>query len=58
MISDDQLYTLALFLGSTSMVLIVAYHWLQINSDEGQAILLKENGDVATDGKKKGKTVS
>jgi oligosaccharyl transferase complex subunit OST4 len=56
MISDNQLYTLALFLGSTSMVLIVAYHWLQINSDEGQSILQQENGNI--DGKKKAKVVS
>jgi len=58
MISDSQLYTLALFLGSTSMVLIVAYHWLQINSDEGQAIMLKENANGVAEGKRKGKAAS
>jgi hypothetical protein len=32
MISDSQLYSLALFLGAVSMLLIVAYHFLEINS--------------------------
>lgn len=32
MITDDQLYTLALFLGSASMLLIVLYHFLEINA--------------------------
>ncbi|KIW06625.1 uncharacterized protein PV09_02337 [Verruconis gallopava] len=34
MISDNQLYTLALFLGSASMLLIVLYHWLEINAKD------------------------
>jgi hypothetical protein len=33
MISDADLYRLAVFLGSTSMVLIVLYHFLEINGD-------------------------
>jgi len=33
MISDTDLYTLALFLGSTSMALIVGYHYLEANAD-------------------------
>ncbi|KAH6896891.1 Oligosaccaryltransferase-domain-containing protein [Thelonectria olida] len=33
MISDADLYRLAVFLGSTSMVLIVLYHFLEINAD-------------------------
>lgn len=32
MISDDDLYRLAIFLGSTSMVLIVLYHFLEVNA--------------------------
>jgi len=36
MITDAQLYSLALFLGATSMILIVLYHFLQVNSDEEQ----------------------
>lgn len=36
MISDASLYSLAVFLGSASMLLIVLYHYLEINSDEHQ----------------------
>jgi oligosaccharyl transferase complex subunit OST4 len=32
MISDDDLYRLAIFLGSASVVLIVIYHFLEVNS--------------------------
>ena len=32
MISDDALYRLAIFLGSLAMLLIVLYHFLEINS--------------------------
>lgn len=32
MISDNALYTLAILLGSISMLLIVFYHFLEINS--------------------------
>lgn len=35
MISDDDLYRLAIFLGSVSVVLIVVYHFLEINSQDG-----------------------
>ncbi|KAK6845053.1 hypothetical protein PG995_015163 [Apiospora arundinis] len=34
MISDDDLYRLAIFLGSVSMVLIVVYHFFEVNSVE------------------------
>lgn len=34
MISDDQLYTLSIFLGSLAMMLIVIYHFLEVNSTE------------------------
>lgn len=34
MISDDDLYTLAIFLGSLSMLLIVLYHFLEVNAIE------------------------
>lgn len=34
MISDASLYSLAVFLGSASMLMIVLYHFLEINSDE------------------------
>lgn len=32
MISDDELYKLAIFLGCISMALIVVYHFLEVNS--------------------------
>lgn len=46
MISDNELYSLAIFLGSLAMLLIVLYHFLEINSnktddDEGGNSLLK-----------------
>ncbi|EDN98606.1 predicted protein [Sclerotinia sclerotiorum 1980 UF-70] len=34
MISDDELYRLAIFLGSAAMLLIVLYHILEVNSAE------------------------
>ena len=37
MISDSQLYTLAIFLGSAAMILIVLYHFLEVNSEEHAA---------------------
>ena len=32
MISDDDLYRLAIFLGSAAMLLIVLYHFLEVNA--------------------------
>ena len=34
MISDNDLYRLAIFLGSVAMVLIVVYHFLEVNSQD------------------------
>jgi oligosaccharyl transferase complex subunit OST4 len=34
MITDSQLYSLAIFLGSAAMLLIVLYHFLEVNSEE------------------------
>jgi len=34
MISDAQLYTLAIFLGSAAMLLIVLYHFLEVNAQD------------------------
>ena len=39
MITDNQLYTLAIFLGSASMLLIVLYHFLEINAKDSGADL-------------------
>jgi hypothetical protein len=36
MISDDDLYRLAIFLGSVAMILIVFYHFFEVNSQESQ----------------------
>ncbi|KAI1456158.1 hypothetical protein F4805DRAFT_433341 [Annulohypoxylon moriforme] len=36
MISDDDLYTLAIFLGSVAVVLIVVYHFFEVNSGEDE----------------------
>ncbi|KAL7944658.1 Oligosaccaryltransferase domain-containing protein [Trichoderma barbatum] len=42
MISDDELYKLAIFLGSISMVLIVVYHFLEVNSKDKSAAAVKK----------------
>lgn len=34
MISDNELYTLSIFLGSCAMLLIVLYHFLEVNADD------------------------
>jgi oligosaccharyl transferase complex subunit OST4 len=34
MISDNQLYTLAIFLGTSAMLLIVLYHYLEVNAED------------------------
>ncbi|KAI9679554.1 MAG: hypothetical protein M1817_005576 [Caeruleum heppii] len=44
MISDDDLYSLAIFLGSVAMLLIVLYHFLEVNA--------KDTGDVVTPAEK------
>lgn len=38
MISDSQLYTLALFLGSAAMLLIVLYHFLEVNATDDEVM--------------------
>jgi oligosaccharyl transferase complex subunit OST4 len=37
MIADEELYRLAVFLGSAAMLLIVLYHYLEVNSVEEPA---------------------
>jgi oligosaccharyl transferase complex subunit OST4 len=34
MISDNDLYTLSIFLGSCAMLLIILYHFLEVNADD------------------------
>ena len=36
MITDNQLYTLAIFLGSAAMLMIVLYHFLEVNSSDDE----------------------
>lgn len=38
MITDDQLYTLAIFLGSIAMLLIVLYHFLEVNAQDDDSL--------------------
>jgi hypothetical protein len=38
MISDNGLYSLAVFLGSLAMLLIVLYHFLEINAQDDKAV--------------------
>lgn len=42
MITDDELYRLAIFLGSAAMVLIVLYHFFEVNAGENQDEAVKE----------------
>ena len=37
MISDNELYSLAIFLGSFSMLLIVLYHFLEVNAKDNKS---------------------
>jgi len=48
MISDDDLYRLAIFLGSAAMLLIILYHFLEVNAVEEPAMDAKENGASST----------
>ncbi len=36
MISDATLYSLAIFLGSAAMMMIILYHFLEINAKDGK----------------------
>mgnify|MGYP001940501494 CR=1 FL=1 len=44
MISDAQLYSLAIFLGSAAMLMIILYHFLEINArpDDKEAPVSQE----------------
>ncbi|KAK4455724.1 Dolichyl-diphosphooligosaccharide--protein glycosyltransferase subunit 4 [Podospora aff. communis PSN243] len=44
MISDDELYRLAIFLGCAAMVLIVVYHYFEVNAQESRPVAVKEKG--------------
>jgi oligosaccharyl transferase complex subunit OST4 len=49
MISDDELYRLAIFLGSAAMLLIILYHFLEVNAVEEPAEDIKVAGISQTD---------
>ncbi|KAK0635139.1 Oligosaccaryltransferase-domain-containing protein [Bombardia bombarda] len=38
MISDDELYRLAVFLGSAAMILIVVYHFFDVNARTDETV--------------------
>lgn len=49
MITDAQLYSLALFLGCAAMLMIVLYHFLEVNAvdDDNDAIVDEKSGAAA-----------
>lgn len=49
MISDASLYSLAVFLGSAAMLLIVLYHFLEINAKEDDTLKPAVSGDRKAD---------
>lgn len=52
MITDSELYSLAIFLGSAAMVLIILYHFFEVNADENEKRIEKEK--AATQGTQPG----
>ena len=38
MITDSQLYTLSIFLGSAAMLLITLYHFLEVNAQDDEEL--------------------
>lgn len=47
MITDNQLYSLAIFLGSAAMLMIVLYHFLEVNSQDFEGgVIVGANGDA------------
>lgn len=45
MISDDDLYRLAIFLGSCAMMMIVLYHFLDVNAIEETADTVSQKAE-------------
>jgi hypothetical protein len=48
MISDAELYRLAIFLGSAAMVLIILYSFFEVNSKENERATVNEKAPVKT----------
>jgi oligosaccharyl transferase complex subunit OST4 len=44
MITDEQLYSLALFLGSAAMLLIILYHFLEVNKKNDDETKMNSSG--------------
>ena len=51
MISDDDLYRLAIFLGSVAMILIVLYHFLEVNTKVDEKVPAKAIQSTPQSGK-------
>ena len=51
MISDDDLYRLAIFLGSAAMLLIILYHFLEVNSIDEEEPTTEKSTLLAQDSK-------
>ncbi|KAL4960833.1 dolichyl-diphosphooligosaccharide--protein glycosyltransferase subunit 4 [Aspergillus stella-maris] len=61
MITDNDLHKLAVFLGSCAMMLIVLYHFLEVNAkddDEETANTLKSSKTSSTDNSRTTATVA
>jgi oligosaccharyl transferase complex subunit OST4 len=58
MISDDELYRLAIFLGSAAMLLIILYHFLEVNAIEEPATTAVKLKDTSTADSKEGSTIN
>lgn len=58
MISDNDLYTLAIFLGSLAMLLIVLYHFLEVNAIEEGSKLPGDKTPMNASPEAHGKTAS
>ena len=56
MITDNDLYSLAIFLGSLAMLLIVLYHFLEVNAKEDDTP--EGNIEGKTDGRVTGEKTS
>lgn len=58
MISDNDLYSLAIFLGSMAILLIVLYHFLEVNAEPEKPIQSFDGRGVAAPANKKEPTKS
>lgn len=50
MISDDDLYRLAIFLGSCAMLMIVLYHFLDVNASEEEPESAESANQIKAEG--------